>query len=74
MNSYLLSYITHCVLGLYPSTELCEEVMEIPVSSLQDYRLRNILKVIKGGNPTSPELQKEVVFMLSLECSKTLSM
>ncbi len=29
MNSYLLSYLFHCILGLTPTTELCKEVLKV---------------------------------------------
>lgn len=73
MNNYLLTYIVQCVLGINPSIELCREVMKVSSNELSDYRLKNILNAIKGGNPTDPNLQSEVVFMMLVECKSTLS-
>ncbi len=73
MNNHLLSYIIHCVLGTNPSIELCREIVKISSNDLPDYRLKNILNAIKGGNPTDPNLQSEVAFMVLVECNWTLS-
>ncbi len=73
MNSYLLSYLFHCILGLTPTTELCKEVLKIDEANLEDARMISLLRAIKGGNPLDPELQSEMVFLTAVECKSTLS-